>query len=331
LSAACEPDLVSQTGSLMPLDRQAKRILGMLAAAGMPARSDDLTAPKLREGMLRLAQTFDVRGVAIGAVENRDLPGVAGPVPVRIYTPHALSAEEPSAGIVYFHGGAGVFCSIETHEGLCRMLANASGCRVVSVDYRLAPEYQFPAAVEDAHFAPQWICAHAGQLRIDPARIAIGGDSFGATLAVVVCQRARESSGPTLALQVLFCPVTDLSDQSASWKAYGEGYLLDRITLDWAIGRYAPKMDLADIRLSPLRALDFAGLPSAHIHTAEFDPLRDEGKAYADSLARAGVPVRYVCHAGMIHHFYCMAGAIAYARHAIAQAGAAIQEALAPR
>lgn len=301
----------------------------MLAAGAMPPQVADFTAPKMREAMLRLAQTFDVKGVAVGAVENRDLPGTSGPLPVRIYTPVTVSAEQESSGIVYFHGGAGVFCSIDTHDGLCRMLANASHCRVFSVDYRLAPEHPFPAAVEDAYFATQWICEHAAQMHIDPARIAVGGDSAGGTLAAVVCQRARDRFGPRLALQVLFCPVTDLSTHSASWQAYGEGYFLDRVTLDWAVENYAAEMDLADIRISPLRALDFAGLPPAHIHTAEFDPLRDEGEAYAESLVRAGVPVRYVCHAGMIHHFYCMAGAITYAQRAIAQAGAAIQEALA--
>jgi acetyl esterase len=314
----------------MPLDRQAKRILGMLAAGGMPPRASKFTAPKLRDAMVHLAQAFDAQGVAIGAVEDRDLP-TARPVPVRIYTPAAMGAEQESAGIVYFHGGAGVFCSIATHEGLCRMLANASGCRVVSVDYRLAPEHPFPAAIEDAWRATEWICAHATQLRIDPTRVAVGGDSFGATLAVVVCQRAKENFGPALALQVLLCPVMDLGAQSASWKAYGEGFFLDRTTLDWAIERYAPQMNLADVRISPLRAPDLAGLPPAHVHTAEFDPLLDEGRAYADALARADVPVRYVCHAGMIHHFYCMAGAITYAESALAKAGAAIQEALTPR
>jgi acetyl esterase len=312
----------------MPLDRQAQRILGMLASSGLPPRTADFTAPKMREAMKRLAEAFDVKGVTVGDVANLDLPGPAGPLPVRIYTPAKIGARQESAGIIYFHGGAGVFCSVDTHDGLCRMLANASLCRVVSVDYRLAPEHPHPAAVEDAYFATEWICKHAADVHIDSTRIAVGGDSFGGTLAAVVCQRAKENSGPTLALQVLLCPVTDLSAQSGSWKAYGEGYFLDRMTLDWAIGRYAPKMDLADILISPLRAPDLTGLPPAHIHTAEFDPLRDEGRAYADGLAHFGVPVRYVCHAGMIHHFYCMAGAITYAQHAIAQAGAAIQEAL---
>jgi acetyl esterase len=313
----------------MPLDRQAKRILDMLAAGGMPRHISEFTPPKMRQSMLRLAQALDVKGVQLSKVENRALPAPGAPLPVRIYTPATVREGQESGGIVYFHGGAGVFCSIDTHDGLCRMLANASGCRVISVDYRLAPEHQFPAAVEDAVFATQWVCRHASELAIDPARIAVGGDSAGGTLAALVCQRAKHESGPALALQVLFCPVTDLSRISPSWEAYGKGYFLDRTTLDWAIGHYIPVgLDMADIRISPLRALDLAGLPPAHIHTAEFDPLRDEGKAYADRLASAGVPVRYVCHAGMIHHFYCMAGAISYARSAVTQAGAAIQGAL---
>jgi len=331
LSGTLKSGPVSQIELRMPLDRQAKRILGMLAAGAMPPRSCDFTAPKVREAMLRVAQTFDVHGIAIGAIENRELPGAVGPRPVRIYTPAGSSAETESAALVYFHGGAGVFCSIDTHEGLCRMLANGSGCRVFSVDYRLAPEDPFPAALEDAYCVTQWVCEHAGEVRIDPARIAVGGDSFGGTLAAVVCQRAKECAGPTLALQVLICPVTDLSERSASWSTFGEGYFLERSTLDWAIENYAPNVDLADHRISPLRARDFSGLPAAHIHTAEFDPFRDEGRAYAEALASAGVPVRYMCHAGMIHHFYCMAGAISYAAPAIAQAGAAIAEALVAR
>lgn len=315
----------------MPLDRQAKRILGMLAASGVPARRADFSAPQLREAMVRLAQAFDVRGAEIGSVQQLELPRTQGALAVRVYSPSVLAEREPSAALIYFHGGAGVFCSLDTHEGLCRLLAQASGCRVFSVDYRLAPEHPFPAAVEDAYFATEWICANAAGLYLDRTRIAIGGDSFGGTLSAVVCQEAKSRPGMPLALQVLFCPVTDLSSQSPSWQQYGQGYLFDRITLDWAIERYAPGMDLKDTRISPLQAQDFSGLPPAHIHTAEFDPLRDEGKAYADRLASAGIPVRYACHEGMVHHFYCMAGAISYAQQAIGEAGAAIAEALAPQ
>jgi acetyl esterase len=313
----------------MALDRQAKRILDMLATAGMPARSTHFTAVRMRQAMLRLAEALDVKGIPIGRIENRDLPGLGGPLTVRIYTPVAVKEQHESPGIVYFHGGAGVYCGIETHEGLCRMLANASGCRLIAVDYRLAPEHPFPAAVEDSYFASAWVTQHARQLSIDPTRIAVAGDSAGGTLAAVVCQRAKHAGGPSLALQVLFCPVTDLSAESESWTTYGQQFFLERKTLDWAISQYCPAdTDLADCRISPLRALDLAGLPPAHIHTAEFDPVRDEGKAYAVALARAGVPVHYVCHAGMIHHFYCMGGAISYAQAAIAQAGEAIRAAL---
>jgi acetyl esterase len=314
----------------MPLDRQAKRILGMLSASGSAPRSADFTAPGLREAMVHLAQAFDVPDSEIGSVEQLDLPRSEGSLPVRLYTPRGRGALEQSAALIYFHGGAGVFCSLETHEGLCRMLAEASRCRVFSIDYRLAPEQPFPAAVEDAQFATQWICSHAEELHLDRARIAIGGDTFGATLAIVVCLESRARVPWPLALQVLFCPVTDLSTQSQSWKQYGQGHFIDRVTLDWAVERYAPGMDLKDPRISPLHAASLAGMPPAHIHTAEFDPLRDEGRAYADRLEAAGVPVRYLCHAGMVHHFYCMAGAIHYARHAITDAGAAIAEALTP-
>jgi acetyl esterase len=314
----------------MPVDRQAQRILGMLSASGLAPRSADLTAARLRESMVLLAQAFDIPAAQIGSVHRLDLPGPTGVLPVRVYVPSGRGMNEQSAGLIYFHGGAGVFCSLQTHEGLCRQLAEASRCRIFSVDYRLAPEHPFPAAVEDAGFATRWICAHAEELHVDPSRIAIGGDSFGATLAIVACLESSDAMDRPLALQVLFCPVTDLSSQSPSWRELGQGHLLDRVTLDWAIERYAPGADLKDPRLSPLHAPNLAGLPPAQIHTAEFDPLRDEGKAYADRLDNAGVPVRYLCHAGMVHHFYCMAGAIQYARTAITEAGAAIAEALTP-
>jgi len=300
----------------------------MLAAGGMPPRVSQFTPPKMRQAMLRLAQALDIKAVPIGKIENRDLPGPGGPLPVRIYTPAAV-AERTSAGMVYFHGGAGVFCSIETHEGLCRMLANASDCRIISVDYRLAPEHPFPAAVEDSYFAMQWASQDALELCIDPARLAVGGDSAGGTLAAVICQLAKQAGGPSIALQLLLCPVMDLSRESESRKSLGEGYFLDRATLAWAVSHYcAPGQDMADPRISPLCAPDFSGLPPAYVHTAEFDPLGDEGRAYAEALRSAGVPVQFTCHEGMIHHFYGMAGTIAYAQAAIAEAGAAVKAAL---
>jgi acetyl esterase/lipase len=299
----------------------------MLAIGGVPGATAP-TPDGMRESMRRLALTVDVKGIPMGDVTDRELPGPGGPLAVRVYTPAAAAGTE-SAGIVYFHGGAAIFCSVQTHDGLCRLLANSSGCRVVSIEYRLAPENPFPAAVEDAYFATQWISEHAREIHIDPARLAVAGDSAGATLATVTCMLAKARGGPAIALQLLFCPVTDLATESASRVALGTGYFIERTTLQWATGLYCPPgVDRADPRISPLRAPDLSGLPPAHIHTAEFDPLRDEGGAYADRLMAAGVPVRFVCHEGMIHNFYCMAGAIPRGRVIIEEAAAAVRETL---
>jgi acetyl esterase len=240
------------------------------------------------------------------------------------------AAPEPLPALLYFHGGGFVIGDLDTHDGLCRLLANASGCRVISVEYRLAPEHKFPAAVEDASAAACWVAEHARELGIDPGRIAIGGDSAGANLAAVACQLARQAGGPRLALQLLLYPGT-VAAETASRRAFAEGYLLEKKSIEWFYEQYVePGTDPNDPRLSPLLALDLSGLPPAHIHTAEFDPLVDEGKAYAEKLAAAGVKVEYVCHPGMIHHFFCLAGAIPYARTAIANVGTAIKQALAP-
>jgi acetyl esterase len=309
----------------MPLDPHAKRILGMVAVG--KADVSRLSPDAMRQAISKLAQAVDVKGVPIGASENLDIPGPAGSIPLRLYTPvAAVGATLPA--LIYFHGGTGVFCSLETHEGLCRILANESGCRVISVDYRLAPEHKFPSAINDAYAATEWVFAHCAGLRIDPERIAVGGDSAGATLAAVVCQHAKQRTGPAIALQVLLCPVTDLGLNSPSRSAFSEGYFFDMAILDWALGHYlTADADISDPRLSPLRAVDLRDLPPAHIHTAEFDPFRDDGKAYADALGRARVPVAYTCHEGMIHHFYCMAGAIPYARVAIKGIGNSVKAA----
>ncbi len=298
-----------------------------MVAAGKAAASS-LSPAAMRQGFTTLARTVDARNVAIGACENRDIPGPADVIPVRIYTPLA-AAGGPLPALVYFHGGAGVFCSIETHDGLCRILANESGCRVISVGYRLAPEWKFPAAVDDACESTAWVFGHSEELGIDPGRVGVAGDSAGATLAAVVCQQARRSAGPGIALQILICPVTDPGLDSQSRRAFSQGYFFDMATLDWALGHYLPAgAELSDPRLSPLRAADLRDLPPAQIHTAEFDPFRDDGEAYAAALRRAGVPVAYTCHPGMIHHFYCMAGAIPYAQSAIKGIGNAARAAL---
>jgi acetyl esterase len=313
----------------MPLDPAAKNLLDLLVASGRP-KVWQVSPAEAREGISALAQAADAKDVPIGRVEDGKWPGPAGALAYRSYTP-IDAAGEPLPALIYFHGGGFVIGDLDTHDGLCRLFANASGCRVISVEYRLAPEHKFPAAVEDADAAASWVADHARELGIDPDRIAIGGDSAGASLAAVVCQLAKQRGGPRLALQLLLYPATESGVDTPSRVAFAEGYLLEKKSIEWFFQQYVePGTDPIDPRLSPLLAPDLAGLPPAHIHTAEFDPLVDEGKAYADKLAAAGVKVEYTCHPGMIHHFFCLAGAIPYARTAIANAGAAIQQALAP-
>jgi len=312
----------------MTLDPAAKRFLEMIGAASAPEIAA-LSPAEMRERFRRLMRLVGPASPPIGRIDDGELPGAAGPVPFRTYTP-SENVDGCLPGLVYFHGGGCVFGSIETHDGLCRMLANGSGCRVISIGYRLAPEHRFPAALEDSYAAVNWVFAQSSRLAIDPARIAIAGDSAGGGLAATVCQRASRDRGPAIALQVLLSPVLDLASESDSRRDLAAGYFLDKATLDWMIKHYcSPDLDLTDPRLSPLRAEDLSGQPPTHVHTAEFDPLRCEGRAYADRLQQAGVEVRYTCHAGMIHHFYGMAGVIPYAHVAMGAIGGDIKKALA--
>jgi acetyl esterase len=311
----------------VPLDAHLKRILDMLAAAG-PTDPASLTLGERREAFRKL-MGFSQGNLAIGGAADSTLPGPGGPIPVRVYTP-AGAGGQPLPGLVFFHGGGLVAGSLDTHDGLCRALANESGCRLVSVDYRLAPEHKFPAAVLDGCAAAAWVARNAAELGIVPGRLAVGGDSAGGTLAAVVCQFASGEAGLKLAAQLLLCPIMDFAGQTESRAAYADAPLVDKATMARDLEYYIPAgMDVADPRISPLRAADFSRLPPACIHTAEFDPLRDEGKAYADRLAQAGVAVKYTCHAGMTHLFYGMTGVIPYARAAMKVIGAQFRAALA--
>jgi acetyl esterase/lipase len=244
----------------------------------------------------------------------------------RIYGEWVAVGDSDAAGVLLFmHGGGYNSGSCKTHRALATHLARAAHTRVLLIDYRLAPEHPCPAAIDDAVYAYRWLL----QQGIAPQQIGLGGDSAGGGLAAVVCQTAAASHGPRLALQVLFCPVLDMRAETRSRRALAEGYFLNQATMDWMLRHYCPPgVDPHDPRLSPLRALQFTDLPPAHIHTAEFDPLRDEGEAYAQRLQQAGVAARYTCHAGMIHHFYAMAGAIPPARIALKAAAVAMREAL---
>lgn len=249
-----------------------------------------------------LAQTAALgRPEQVAKVENRSIPGPDADVPVRVYTP---VGDAPFAGLVYFHGGGWVIGSVETHDNLCRSIANAAGCVVVSVEYRLAPEHKFPAAVDDAYAATCWVAEQADRLGIDRRRIAVGGDSAGGNLAAVVALMARDRSRPGLALQALLYPITDRDLNTPSYLKYADGYLLSRDGMAWFWNHYLPEGVSPDQPyISPLRAGDLHGLPPALVITAECDPLCDEGNAYARRLEEAGVPVTLSCYPGMIHGF----------------------------
>jgi acetyl esterase/lipase len=278
-----------------------------------------------------LAELMRLAGppVAMASIDDQTLPGPAGDLPVRIYTP-AMGESALLPGLVYFHGGGLVAGGIATHDSLARALAAAGRCRLVSVGYRLAPENPYPAALDDALAAIRHVAAHAQELGIDPYRLGVCGDSAGGTLVAAACQSLGRAGGPSLALQLLICPILDYGGASASRREFAKGYLVDEATLAHDL-RYClpPGMDAADPRISPLRAGSLAGLPPTIIHTAEFDPLRDEGRAYYLRLEHGRNALSYTCHAGMVHLFYGLGGVIPYARTAIDKIGSEIRAALA--
>jgi|SRR5579864_417607 len=310
----------------MPLDPLAKRLLTMMAAAAPPARSRPTTAER-RASLAKLMQFAHNETWAL-TITDAIMPGPGGDIRYRLYAPEE-QATAPLPGFVFFHGGGMVAGSIETHDRIAAALAHATGCRLVSVDYRLAPEHKFPAAVEDAIAATEYVAGHAAALDIDAGRIVVGGDSAGATLAAVVCQHAV-SAGPPLSAQCLICPVLDFEETSPSREAFAENHLIDRATLQADLADYLPAgADPADARISPLRALNLAGLPQAIIHTAEFDPMRDEGDAYAKRLMTAGVAVEHACHEGMIHNFHAMGAILPQAKLVLSQIGEQVRRAVA--
>jgi acetyl esterase len=240
---------------------------------------------------------------SVSQVEDRMIPGPAGMLRVRIITPVDTGAE-PQPILVYFHGGGWVLGKIESHEGICRAVANAAVAKVVTVDYRLAPEHRFPAAAEDAYAATTWIAEHAGEFGGDPQRLAVGGDSAGGNLATVTCLMARDRGGPPVAFQILIYPITDYNLHNASYRAFSEGFFLTRAEMAWYWEQYVEKLDDRwHPHISPCREIDLSGLPPAHVITAEFDVLRDEGELYARQLEAAGIPVKLSRYDGMIHGF----------------------------
>jgi acetyl esterase/lipase len=301
----------------MPLDPRAQRLLDMLAVAA-PSPQSRITADDRRRAFERLLMLGRLPE-PIGHVTELLAPGPGGPVPLRQYIP-VRALEDLAPALIYFHGGGLVAGSPDTHDALCRTLANAAHCQVVSIGYRLAPEHPFPAALDDGCAAALWVLAQARSLRIDPQRLGIAGDSAGANLAAVVCQWLTQTAVTRPVLQLLLCPMLDHYADTESRRSFGSGYLVNLRELALEAEEYlGTGADPADPRVSPLRTADLSALPETIIHTAEFDPMRDEGLAYAQRLTSAGVPVRYTCHPGMIHMFYALPAVIPYARAALAQ------------
>ncbi len=305
----------------MPLDPQVKAVLAQIPPLGDEVMLA-LPPPVLRQAMAAMpGSSGPVEAVA--RVENRTLPGPAGEIPVRIYAP---SEARGLPAMVYFHGGGFVIGGLDTHDGTCRSLANAIGCMVVSVDYRLAPEHKFPAGPEDCYAATRWVAEKGAEIGVDGARICVGGDSAGGNLAAVVALMARDRRGPALRHQLLIYPVANHDFATASYEENKQGYLLSREMMRWFWNHYLVRPeDGANPYASPLRAASLAGLAPAHVITAEFDPLRDEGEALAARLARDGVPTTRVRYDGMIHGFFSMSAMIDTAKRAIAEAAAAVR------
>jgi acetyl esterase len=242
--------------------------------------------------------------IPMARVEAVEVPTDAGPMAARFYLPGGLPGGTPPPLLVYFHGGGFVIGDLDTHDGVCRFIAAAAGLAVLSVDYRLAPEHPFPAGIEDAWAAFTWAAANAAELGIDPARIAVGGDSAGGNLAAVTCLRGKAEGGPIPALQLLIYPVTDSADDPRSRLLFADGFLLTKNDMDRFEHFYvAPGGDIDDPRISILKAPDLSGLPPAYVTTAGFDPLRDEGEAYAIRMREEGTKVALRRHPGLIHGF----------------------------
>ncbi|WP_430331082.1 alpha/beta hydrolase [Rhodococcus sp. ACT016] len=316
--------------------RTAATVVGSLPApllrilAGRPIRSDGQVLDAEIQVMLRMlallpdsdfeqlpleqsraqidmeSRLVSGRPIPMGSVETLFIPGPAGPVPARLFRPEGLASDAPL--VVYFHGGGFVLGSLDSHDCLCRFLAQHAEVAVLAVDYRLAPEHVFPAAVDDAVAAFRFAVDNAAALGIDPNRVAVAGDSAGGNLAAVVCQLTRDDAVRP-AFQVLFFPWLDMTTKRRSYQLFSDGFFLTEAQMDWYTRHYVPsESDRTDPRASPVLAEDLSGLPPAYIALAGFDVLRDEGVEYAERLRAAGVPTTLRVHRGLVHAFVNLTG-----------------------
>ncbi len=299
-----------------------------LRLEGLVGGSELLPVDQARARRRHDADVFRGATIEVGAVRDLELPGPAGPIGARLYEP---AAPRPAPLVVYYHGGGHVIGDLETHDQPCRFLAREVPAAVLAIDYRLAPEHRFPAAVDDAFAAFRWAQAHAAELGGDPGRVAVAGDSAGGNLAAVVANLAAADGGPAPAFQALLYPVTDYSAKRRSYELFGEGFFLTREEMDWFRENYfGSAAEHTDPRASPILAPDLAGVAPAHVVTAGFDPLRDEGEDYAARLRDAGVTVTLRRESGLVHGFVNAVGLGGRAREATAAIAAALRAGLEP-
>ena len=302
----------------MPFDPQARAVMDQVAALGLPP-AHTVSPQEARANAKSRPRPI---GPDVAKVEDREIPGPDSQVPVRIYTP---IGDGLFPCLVWFHGGCCVVGDLDSADSTARHLTVGAGCVVVSIDYRLAPETKFPGPAEDCYAATSWVFENASGLGILADRIAVGGDSSGGNLAAAVCLMIKDRGGPNLAMQLLVYPVTDWSFQTDSYVDNAEGYQLTKDTMIWYWDQYVSHDgDAQDPYAAPLKAPDLGGLPSALVITAEFDPLRDEGEAYANRLKDAGVPTSCTRYLGMIHGFFGMSAALDKGKDAISEASAAL-------
>ncbi len=311
----------------MPLDPQVERVLQRVREANL-REYWQMTPQEAREWHNRKAHILDIPPQPVHDVIDRTIAGPGGDLALRIYTPKASATPLPI--LVWLHGGGHVIGSLQSYDALCRMLALRAGCIVVAVDYRLAPEHKFPAGVDDSIAGLAWAGEHASEYRGDPARVAIGGDSAGANLAAVCAILARDRGGPALRFQLLVYPRTAPEEELPSHYQYAEGCMLTRRTILWFHAQYrASDADRNDFRYAPLICRDLTRLPPALVIVGEYDPIRDDGIAYAQALQRAGNAVTLTQYDGMVHPFFSMGGAIDRARDAHEEAAGALRSAFA--
>jgi acetyl esterase len=309
----------------MALDPQMQAILNQAAAAGgKPFYS--MSPVEARQAIDVMFAAFRGDPAEVGRVEDRKLPGPAGEVPVRIYSPPGRG---PFGVLIFFHGGGWVIGNIGTHDSLCRDLTKQANIVTISVEYRLAPEHKFPAGPEDCYAVTKWVGANTALLSVDPDKLAVGGDSAGGNLAAAVTLMARDRGGPKIAYQALIYPATNAANDTPSQKEFGkDGYILSKSDMEWFYGHYLKPGDATNPYASPALDKDLKGLPPALVLTAAYDPLRDEGEAYGEALRKAGVAARISRYEGVCHGFVSMAAALDEGKRAVAEIASELHKAI---